>query len=355
MKSKVYFAKTEDAENIAQVNSQLGRLLATSQVLDIIGLKEKAAVKLHFGEKGNTGYVRPAHLRVICDEIKRKGGSAFLSDANTLYRGHRTNSKDHLAIAQAHGFSKKAVGVDIFIPDDSKEEDTTEIEINQKFIKTAQIGSCFVAADAIVAVTHFKGHGLTGFGGTLKNLGMGCAMRKGKLAQHCDITPAFYPQKCTGCGSCAEVCPVEAIQIADDKSVIDSSKCIGCASCVAACPSMALFINLEAGDEVQEKIVEYASAVLKNKKGKAVFISFVLRVTKECDCWSFKNPRIAPDIGVLASLDPVAIDKAGFDLVNTVCGKNLFKEVHPDHNALKQLEYAQELGLGNMDYELINL
>ena len=355
MKSKVYFVKTEDADQIAHVDKELGKLLASGQVLDIISPENKVAVKLHFGEKGNNGYVRPPHLRVICDEIKKKGGKAFLSDANTLYRGQRLNCKDHLAIAQAHGFSKKSVGVDIFIPDDNKKEDTKEIEINRRFIKTAKIGSCFADADAIVAVTHFKGHGLTGFGGALKNLGMGCAMREGKLAQHCDVAPAFYQDKCTGCGSCADVCPVDAITIEDDKAVLDSTKCIGCASCVAVCPSMAIFINLEAGDEVQEKMVEYASAVLKNKKGKAAFISFVLRVTKECDCWSFKNPKIAPDVGILASFDPVAIDKAGLDLVNKVSGKDLFKEVHPDHNALKQLEYAQELGLGSMDYELINL
>jgi len=355
MKSQVYFVPVEDADNISAVNVKLSLLLAESKVLAFVGRGQKVGVKLHFGEEGTTGFVRPDHLRLICDEIAKKGGVAFLSDANTLYRGKRLNSKDHLAVAMKHGFTKQAMGVDIFMPDETKKENVMEVQIDQTHIKTAKVGRCYVDADGFVAVTHFKGHGLTGFGGTLKNIGMGCATREGKLAQHCDATPTFYKDKCVGCGECEKVCPVEAIHMEDDKSVLNREKCIGCASCVAACPNEALFIDFEAGDKIQEKMVEYTFAILKDKKNKAGFLNFAVRINKECDCWSLENSRIAPDVGIFASADPVAIDKASLDLVNASCGKDIFKEVHPQQNYLLQLEYARKLGLGSIDYELIRV
>ena len=181
MKSKVYFIPVNDSDDITGVNAKLKLLLAESKVLSFATGNRKVAVKLHFGEEGTTSFVRPDHLRVICDEIVKQGSSPFLSDANTLYRGQRLNSKDHLAVASNHGFTKQSMGVDIFIPDESIKEHLLEVSINQKHIKTAKIGRCFAEADGLLAVTHFKGHGLTGFGGTLKNIGMGCATREGKL------------------------------------------------------------------------------------------------------------------------------------------------------------------------------
>jgi hypothetical protein len=212
-----------------------------------------------------------------------------------------------------------------------------------------------VDADGFLAVTHFKGHALTGFGGTLKNIGMGCATREGKLAQHCDTSPTFYPENCVGCGECVDVCPADAIHMEDEKSVLIREKCIGCASCVAACANKALFIDFEAGDALQEKMIEYTYAVLKDKKGQAGFLNFAVRINKECDCWTLENSRIAPDVGIFASSDPVAIDKASLDLVNRSCGKEIFKEAHPQQNCNLQLEYAQQIGIGNIDYELIQI
>lgn len=354
MKSKVFFVPVEDAENIDAVNRSLASLLAESRVLSAVS-GGKVAVKLHFGEEGTDSFVRPEQLRLICDEIAQRGSVPFLSDANTLYRGKRLNSDDHLAVAMDHGFTKEAVGVDIFIPDERKDQDLCDVQIDRSLIKTAKVGRCYLDADAFVAVTHFKGHTLTSFGGTLKNIGMGCATRAGKLAQHCDSAPAFYEDKCIGCGECEKVCPVEAIHLENDKSVLNREKCIGCASCVGVCPSMALFINFEVGNEVQKKIVEYAYAILKDKKGRVGFLNFALRINKECDCWRYENERIAPDVGIFASTDPVAIDKASFDLVNDACGKEIFEEFHPGKNPMLQLEYARTLGLGNLDYELIRV
>ena len=355
MKSKVYFVSVKASNDIQAVNEKLKSLLDKSKVLDFIPKAEKVVVKVHFGEEGNTGFVRAEHLRVICDKICSRGSSAFLSDANTLYRGRRLNSEDHLKLAYEHGFTKEACGADVIIPDDTKKEDVTTVEIKQKFIKNAKLARIFIDANALVAVSHFKGHILTGFGGALKNIGMGCASRQGKLAQHCDVAPVVHSDRCIGCGECEIICPVDAIHLENKKSVVDSSKCIGCASCLAVCPTMAMFIDFAAGDKVQDKMVEYSLAVLKDKKNKTGFINFAVKINKECDCWGAENPRIAPDVGILASNDPVSIDKASFDLVNKTCGKDIFKAVHPDQDGLKQLRYAQEIGLGSLDYELIEL
>jgi len=355
MKSKVYFVAVKDSGDIPDVKRKLKKLLDESKVTDFIRKEHKVAVKAHFGEEGNTGYVRPEYVRIICDEIDKKCASAFLSDANTLYRGRRTNSKDHLKLAREHGFTKDSTGMEIIIPDDSKKENVTAIPIDQKIIKTAKVARIFIDADAIIAVSHFKGHILTGFGGAVKNIGMGCATREGKLAQHCDISPVVHEDKCIGCAECKKVCPAGAIRLERNKSVIDVSKCIGCASCLAACPTMAMFIDFGAGDKVQEKMAEYTLAVLKGKNGRAGFLNFAVRINKECDCWGADNPRIAPDVGIFASLDPVSIDRASFDMVNKICGKDIFKEIHPKYDGIKQLRHAQEIGLGNLDYELIQL
>ena len=355
MKSPVYFIAVKDADDIRDVNGKLEVLIRESRVLDVLRKEYTVGVKAHFGEKGNTGFVRPAHVGLICREVAGRSASAFLSDANTLYRGQRLNSADHLAIAREHGFTKETVGIDIVIPDDSKESEVTEVRIDQKFIKTASVARIFTQTDAIVAVSHFKGHILTGFGGALKNVGMGCATRKGKLAQHCDVAPIVHLDKCVGCGECELVCPAGAIHIENGKAVLDDMKCIGCASCVAACPHMGMFIDFEAGDKVQDKMVEYSLAVLKSKKGRAAFFNFAIRVTQECDCWGEDNPIMAPDVGILASVDPVSIDRASYDMVNRACGEDIFKEIHPKQDGMKQLEYAEKLGLGSLDYELVEL
>ncbi|HTY45050.1 MAG TPA: DUF362 domain-containing protein [Patescibacteria group bacterium] len=355
MKSKVYFIEVKDASDIWTVNNRLNKLLQESKVLDFIRKDSNIAIKLHFGEAGNGNFVRPEHVRVVCDGVVSRGAKPVLSDANTLYRGRRLNSQDHLQLAYEHGFTKTATGADVVIPDDNQKDQITDVEINQKAIKKAKLARLFIDADGLVAVSHFKGHILTGFGGTLKNIGMGCATREGKLAQHCDVSPVVYVDRCTGCAECSIVCPVKAITIKNKKSVVDSKKCIGCASCLAACPTMAMFIDFGATDQVQQKVAEYSLAVLKDKKGKAGFLNFAVKISRECDCWNLENPRIGPDVGILASSDPVSIDKASLDMVARDCKKDIFKAAHPDKDGVKQLMYAQEIGLGSLDYELVEV
>ncbi|MCX5706123.1 MAG: DUF362 domain-containing protein [Candidatus Omnitrophica bacterium] len=356
MKSKVYFIPVSQGDKNPSIAKKLRGLLDKSRVLDFLSSGQKVAVKMHFGEEGNTGFVKPEFVKLVCTAIQDKGAKASLSDTNTLYKGKRTNFQDHLKIAAEHGFTKEKIGVDIIIPDDSIETNTIDIPINQRFIKTAKLARFFVDADAIVAISHFKGHLMTGFGGALKNLGMGCASRKGKLAQHSGISPVVYEQKCIGCGECEKACPVKAISIKNKKSVIDGLKCIGCATCIAVCPYSAIDVNWESGGSTMtEKMIEYTSAVMKSKKDRLAFLNFALKITKECDCLAKDDPAICPDLGILASSDPVSIDKASFDLVVKACGRDIFKELHPKRDSTRQLIYAHELGLGNLDYELITL
>ncbi|MFH0917890.1 MAG: DUF362 domain-containing protein [Candidatus Omnitrophota bacterium] len=355
MKSRVYFIAVEGSDSQQVINQKLKHLIDESKVLDFIQKEDKVALKLHFGEEGNSGFVRPQHVRVVSDAAIIRGGRIFLADTNTLYRGRRLNSGDHLKLAYEHEFTKEVTNAQVIIPDDTQEKNVVGIKINQKFIQCAKVARIFIEADALAAVSHFKGHILTGFGGALKNVGMGCASRQGKLAQHCNLAPIVYADKCIGCGECEIICPVKAIKLVNKKSVVDSAKCIGCASCLSVCPTMAMFIDFKAGSQVQYKMVEYALAVLKDKKKKSGFINFATKINKECDCWGMENPRIAPDVGILASGDPVSIDQASLDLVNRICGKDVFKDAHPEQDAAVQLRYAQSIGLGSLDYELIKL
>ena len=353
MPSQVYFIPVDNGDNIQIISRKLQKLLEASRLLDFIRKDYQVAVKMHFGEEGNTGFVKPEYLRIVCDRITDKGATSFVADTNTLYKGRRTNSSDHLAIASEHGFTPQAIAARVVIPDDNKAENTIDIPINQRYIQTAKLVRLFVDADAIVGVNHFKGHIMTGFGGALKNLGMGCATRVGKLQQHSDISPVVYEQKCTGCAECEKACPVNAIRLENHKSVINGLQCIGCATCIAVCPFAAIDVAWESGGSTMpEKMIEYALAVMKEKKERVGFLNFCVKITKECDCLAKDDPRVAPDIGILASADPVSIDKASFDLVNQACGRDIFKELHPQRDGNQQLKYAQELGLGSVDYEL---
>ncbi len=356
MRSRVYLARASDDEGIGSVSEKLARLLRESAVLSAAGSWGTAAVKIHFGEEGNTGFVRPEYAGVVCRAITGAGARCFLSDTNTLYRGRRMNAPDHLALAREHGFTEKVVGAPVVVPDELREADTGAVELNGRFIKTAKIARLFLDAGAVVALSHFKGHMMTGFGGALKNIGMGCAAREGKLAQHSDIAPIVILEKCVGCGVCVQTCPVDTIFLEKDKAYIDPSKCTGCASCIAACEQNAIDVQWEAGGSlIQEKMVEFARAVLGDRKRGRAFVNFILKVTKECDCLARDDPRVVPDIGIVASTDPVSVDKASFDLVTAQAGRDIFRELHPSRDGMKQLLYAEELGLGKMEYELIEV
>ncbi|MDD5137149.1 MAG: DUF362 domain-containing protein, partial [Candidatus Omnitrophica bacterium] len=324
--SKVYFARVSESDQAGVVEAKLADLIDKSRLLDFIAKDSCTAVKMHFGEEGNTGHVRPEYAGTLCRKIISKGSTPFLADTNTLYKGRRTTSADHIKLAHEHGFTKAACSAEVVVPDDTNDGNVSDVSIDGNFFKTAKVASLFLKADSLIGLAHFKGHIMTGFGGSLKNIGMGCASREGKLAQHSEVTPVIDLAGCKGCMECVKSCPVNAIYSRVGHVVIDPAKCIGCATCIAVCPHGAIEVDWESGgSSIQEKMVEYAAAVLLRKKGKQAFINFATKITKECDCLAKDDPRIIPDIGIFASKDPVSLDKACYDACFKESGKDIFK------------------------------
>jgi uncharacterized Fe-S center protein len=348
---------------------RLGKLLETADLPQIIAERDLVAVKLHFGEMGNTAFIRPIFLREIVKKIKQSGGIPFLTDANTLYAGTRGNSVSHLMTAIQNGFAYPVVEAPIIIADGLKGRSQSAITINQKHFRIAYVGSEIENADTIISVAHFKGHELSGFGGTIKNIGMGSASRHGKLEQHSGIEPKVKAKKCIGCGECIDRCSQLAISLQAEKAVIDGDACIGCGECIINCPQRAINVQFSKSiPDFMEKMVEYAYGVLKNKNSKAFFINFITDVTPACDCWPVSDAPIVGDIGIAASTDPVAIDQASVDLVNKASalddsrlrknrgsGEDKFQGLYPKVDWTIQLDYAAQIGLGSRQYELVKI
>ena len=352
MQSKVYFIKVSDSDTQEAIAEKLSILISKSGIFDFVLKGDKVALKMHFGEEGNTGFVKPEYVRIAVDSIKKIGANIFLTDTNTLYRGRRMVPEDHKQLAHEHGFTQDIAGAEVVIADDQ----ASEIKIDGKFIKIAKVAALFYQVDAILGVAHFKGHMMTGFGGALKNLGMGCATREGKLAQHSEISPYVRVDNCTGCSACVSVCPVNAINLIDEKANINGEICIGCASCIATCKFNAIDLDWDAGGKkIQEKMVEYTKAVMQGKENKCAFINFATKITAECDCLAKDDPKISPDVGIFAANDPVALDKATFDLVVKNAGSDIFRKAHPKRDGSLQLKHASQIGLGRLEYELIDL
>lgn len=356
MKSTVFFIHAAEAEGRPAVARKFKRLLEESRACEALRPRMQAVIKLHFGEQGNAGFVRPEYVRVVCEAVAARGAVPVLADTNTLYKGKRTHSAEHRALAYEHGFVPERVKAEVVIPDDSREEEVRDVPAHGRYVRTAHVVRLFADADWLIDLAHFKGHLMTGFGGVLKNAGMGCASRKGKLFQHGGVAPLVSLRRCTGCGSCLDVCPAAAISLKGKKAAIDPQACIGCASCIAACPVAAIDVKWEAGGgDIQEKMVEYACALLQPRKGRSLFIDVATKITRECDCLAKDDPRIVPDIGIFLSADPVACDKACLDAVTERAGADIFRQLHPKRNGIRQLEYARELGLGSMDYRLLEI
>lgn len=366
MSAKVYFTNFSIKQGQSLL-TKLERLVNRSGILDGILPKDLVALKIHFGERGNLAYIRPQFVRRVVDQVKKKGGRPFLTDANTLYVGSRSNAVDHLETAIENGFDYSVVGAPLVIADGLNGKDYVSVPVGLKHFQEVKIGSAAVHADALLAITHFKGHEATGFGGTLKNLGMGLGSRAGKQQQHSDVLPQVNEKKCIACGKCKLWCPAQAITI-EDKAYIDQAVCIGCGECAVTCPHKAIAINWKTEqDVIQEKIAEYTAGVLKGKEGKVGFITFVNNVSPICDCVAWNDVPIVQDIGILASTDPIAIDQAAVDLVNQAHGnphsllgdrhheEDKFRVLHPDVDWTVQLKYGEEIGLGSREYTLISL
>ena len=345
MPSKVHFIAANKISS-----SSLKRLFEAAGFNALIKPDELVAVKVHFGETGNKAYVKPGNISPIVEKITSIKGKPFLTDANTLYKGTRGNSVDHLATAKAHGFDFAPV----IIADGLTGKSFTEVEVGLKHFKKVKIASEVLQAGTMFALSHFKGHELTGFGGAIKNVGMGLGSRAGKQQMHADVHPGVDSEKCTGCELCTNWCPVNAIKMSGGKAVIDSSKCIGCAECIVTCNFSAISMEWSGSSRsVQEKIAEYFAGAVKGKN--CAYMNYIIDVSPNCDCWNFNDAPIVEDIGVLASFDPVAIDQASIDLVNKKAGTDIIKKTWPQIEYTSQLDYAQQIGLGSRKYELCQI
>ncbi len=367
MASKVYWAdfRADFRENLQQ---KLTRLMKTAGMGEIDFDNKYVAIKMHFGEPGNLAFLRPNWAKTVADFVKERGGKPFLTDCNTLYVGGRKNGLDHLDTAMLNGFNPMTTGCQVIIADGIKGNDEVEVPVEGgEYVKNAKIGRAVMDADVFISLTHFKGHESAGFGGTLKNIGMGCGSRAGKMEQHNAGKPHVVQKHCVGCKLCTKICAHDAISVQDRKAAIDHSKCVGCGRCIAVCARNAITVNIdESNTNLSRKISEYAKAVVD---GRPCFhISLIIDVSPNCDCRAENDAAIVPNVGMFASFDPVALDMACVDAVNTQpilrgsaadigdChDQDHFHCIHPDTDWMSCLEHAEKLGLGTREYELIKI
>ena len=366
-KSKVYFTdfRTRLGEGLP---TKLKRLMKQAGIEKIDMQGKFVAIKMHFGELGNLGFLRPNYAKAVADVVKELGGKPFLTDCNTLYPGSRKNALEHLYCAWENGFTPMTVGCPILIGDGLKGTDDIAVPVQGgEYIKEARIGRAVMDADIIISLNHFKGHEQAGFGGAIKNLGMGSGSRAGKMEMHSAGKPYVRTADCIGCGVCARNCAQDAPRIAGGKCAIDLDRCVGCGRCIGVCPKDAIEAPFDqANDVLNCKMAEYAKAVCQ---GKSCFhISLVIDVSPYCDCHAENDAPIVPNVGMFASFDPVALDQACVDAVNAQtpisnsmlgeaehCHHDHFTDVSPTTDWRSCLAHAEKIGLGTREYELVTI
>ena len=366
-KAKVYSTNMRTGFN-NNLLDKLARLIKTAGIGNIDFDGKYTAIKIHFGEPGNLAYLRPNYAKVVADVVKELGGKPYLTDCNTLYVGGRKNALDHIDTAYTNGFSPFSTGCHVLIGDGLKGTDEVYVPVEGgEYIKEAKIGRAIMDADVFISLTHFKGHEATGFGGTLKNIGMGCGSRAGKMEMHSAGKPHIDRDLCIGCHRCEKICAHGAPFFTDKKANIDHDKCVGCGRCIGVCPKDAVLpASDESNDVLNCKIAEYSKAVIDGRPN--FHISLVIDVSPYCDCHAENDAAIVPDVGFFASFDPVALDVACADAVNaqpvianTVLaesdheGHDHFGAVSPDTNWHSCIEHAKKIGLGTDEYELIEV
>jgi uncharacterized Fe-S center protein len=349
--------------------TKLERLLDQAGLQNVVAANDLSAIKIHFGEKGGHAYIRPVFMRKIVDSVRQAGGKPFLTDSCTLYPGQRKEAVSALSCGVENGFAYAVVGAPLIICDGLRGHSSRRVPIAGEILSSADIGIEILEADNLIAVSHFKCHDLSGFGGAIKNLAMGCSSREGKLEMHSNLAPLVNAVCCTSCGACLPGCAHGALEITDEAALIDIERCTGCGRCISLCPTRAIQIqwNAKTG-EVMRKMAEYALAAVSGKQGKTLFINFITQVSPSCDCYGHSDAAIVPDLGILASTDPVALDQACADLVNQARGipdtalstghepgGDKFRGVHPDIDWEVTLEQGEKIGLGKRAYKLIRL
>jgi uncharacterized Fe-S center protein len=315
--------------------------------------RDLTAIKLHVGEPGTKTFVSPAIVAALVRCVAATGAKPFLTDTAVLYRSPRDNAVTHAEVARAHGFGHEAVGAPFIPADGLVGADEIELEVGCRHFQKVAIASGILQARSLLVLSHATGHLGTGLGAALKNLGMGCCSRKGKLRQHHGQHPRIAEDRCTACGTCADWCPSDAIAVTE-AARIDESKCIGCGECIAVCRDDAVTFGWGImGRELQERVVEHAAAIVRSKPGRVAYVTVAQNITKDCDCLGLEQPPLLDDIGILGSTDPVAIDAAVLRLVRERAGRSLESMSYPRLDASEQIRYAVELGLGQSEPELV--
>ena len=373
-KSTVYFTDFRCPVGTSQLD-KLKKLCVTAGIKDIDMDGKFVAIKMHFGELGNLAFLRPNYAKAVADLCKEQGGLPFLTDCNTLYPGSRKNALEHLECANLNGFNSISTGCQIIIGDGLRGTDEVEVPVvNGEYCQTALIGHAIMDADIFISLTHFKGHEMTGFGGTIKNIGMGCGSRAGKTEQHCSGKPHIKERKCRGCRRCQKECANGGLIFdeAAGKMHVNQENCVGCGRCLGACNFDAIrFDNNNANELLNCRMAEYAKAVVDGRPN--FHISLIVDVSPNCDCHGENDVPILPNIGMFASFDPLALDQACVDAcmaAQPMPGSQLAKHLadpdfhdHHDHftNSTPEsewrscLEHAEKIGLGSRDYELIQM
>ena len=371
-KSKVYFTdfRIHAGEGLP---SKLKRLMRQAGIGEIDMDGKFAAIKMHFGELGNVSFLRPNYAKAVADVVKELGGIPFLTDCNTLYPGSRKNAIEHMYCAWENGFTPLTVGCPVIIGDGLKGTDDIAVPVEGgEYIKEAKIGRAIMDADIFISLTHFKGHEMTGFGGTIKNIGMGCGSRAGKKDQHSNGKPTIDADTCRGCRRCMRECANQGLEF-DEKTKkmhVNTENCVGCGRCIGACNFDAIeFENDAAVKVLNGRMAEYAKAVVDGRPN--FHVSLVVDVAPHCDCHEYNDAPILPNIGMFASFDPLALDQACADaclkqqpLPDSILGENMRSEDFCDHHDHFEnttvdseyktcLEHGEKIGLGSRAYELI--
>jgi len=357
--SKVFFSPT-DKTNEVSLTSRVESLWRAADLESVLENNALTALKLHVGEPGNVTHVAPEIAGALVHCIRRSGGVPFLTDTAVLYKSPRDNGVGHSRVASEHGFGIEAIGAPFIPADGLLGDDEIELDVptqkKKTHFKSVAIASAIIKARSMIVLSHATGHIGTGLGGALKNLGMGCASKKAKLRQHYGQIPLINPKLCTACGTCEGMCPSEAISIPEDAALIDVSKCIGCGECIVVCRDGAVEFDWTImGAELQERIVEHASAVYRKKPNRIGYITVAENITKDCDCFDAAQRPLIEDIGILASTDPVAIDSAVLDLIKKRNGRQLTDMTYPKIDASSQVRYAKKMGMGSGEYEIVTV
>jgi uncharacterized Fe-S center protein len=368
MTATVYFAGLRARNSGDSKIRKIRRLLEAVGLEDVIRPADLTAIKLHVGERGCDTYLNPVLVRQVVDTVRERGAYPFITDTGTLYAGSRADAVSHTITAIEHGFDYAVVGAPVLIADGLRGGYWSDVAIDKNHFQTVKIAGSIMDADSMIVLSHVKGHDLGGFGGAIKNLAMGCAPPIGKAEQHTG-RPIVDLERCGGCGKCTAVCPQAAMTLVEGRAFFNPEHCVGCGDCMRTCPSGA--IDFDWSTEIRpflERLCEYALGAVVKKPGRVAYMNFLLSITPDCDCVPWSDAAIVPDIGILASTDPVAIDHASLDLINSQTGfdrtalmrnhapgEDKFKGTWDYTDGYHQIAYGAEIGLGERSYRLVEV